>query len=79
MQFPQYKESTMHLLIEEDKEETVAPECEHVSEHYLQQAPSSSSKMAYMIFEGRDPGLWYNWWVISLFYFTSAHCQHLGV
>ena len=77
MQFLQYEESTMHLLVEED--ETVALEHEHVSERYLQQAPSSSSKVAYVIFEGREPGLWYNWWVISLFYFTSAHCQHLGV
>ena len=63
MQFPQYEGSTTNSLAEEDEDETIAlgRELPTVSERYLQQVPSSTGKVAYVIFDGRDPGLWYNW------------------
>jgi len=70
MQFSQYEESTTNLVPQHEV-------MTGFSERYLQQVPSSTGKVAYVIFEGREPGLWHNWYVISLFnvecYFCSSY------
>jgi len=86
MHFLESEELTTDLIVDEEEYIYCAAEpialqqvTANVPDRYLQQTPSSTGKVVYVIFNGREPGLWYNWYILSLLNFNSAYRPHLGM